>query len=135
MIVVIHLAFFALFFGLGLPSLEAATGGAVTFGGGVGATIALAVAAEVVVIVAAVVARILNGVLGVNPLLQRNKGDLVANLFIFVCLSIFLYSVSALLPALLGVTLFWALALSASVCAVLEVMVLVKRHIIASSGS
>jgi len=133
MIVVAHIVMFAIVFALGLPWLNAVAHAEVMFGGGLLATVLMAIAAEVVVIAAAVVARYVTLLLKINPLLQRNKATVISHSVIFVLLSGFLYTTSSVFPSVISVSLTWALMLSGLTVAILEVMVRIKRHLIARS--
>lgn len=133
MIVLAHLAMFAVLFALGLPWLNSTFGAQVAFGGGLIATALFAVAAEAVVIFAALVARSLALALKINPLLQRSKAALIAHAVIFVFFTGFLQAASLALPAVISVSLTWSLLLSGLTVAALDVMLRVKRFLIARS--
>lgn len=133
MIVIAHLIMFALLFAAGLPWLGSTVGADVAFGGDLLAAALMTLAAEAVVVVGAAVARGIIIKLGINPLLQRNKSTAIAHAVILVMLSGFLYASSAAFPEVISVSLIWAVMLSAAVVAILEVMVRVKRYLIARS--
>lgn len=133
MIIVAHLVFLTLVY-LGLPALSAAIGdGGVTFSGGILVTIALAVSTEIVVIAMSLLAVVGNRLIGINPLLQRRKAVLTAQSAIFVGLALFLNLLPSTVPGVLALAWYWVLIVSAFVCVGLEVMLSVKRRLIARS--
>ncbi len=133
MIVIAHLIMFGLLFAVGLPWLGSTAGADVSFGGGLLTAALVAIVAEAVVLVGAVVARSITIKLGINPLLERNKAGAIAHAVIFVLLTGSLYAASAVLPQVISVSPIWAAVLSGLVVAILEVMVRVKRFWIARS--
>jgi hypothetical protein len=133
MIIFAHVIMFVGLFAVGLPWLNSTFGPEVAFGGGLIAAALMALASEVVVLGSAVIARAITLALKINPLLQRNKATLIAHAVIFVVLSGFLATVSLVFPQVISVSLTWALLLSGLTVAVLEVMVRVKRYLIAKS--
>lgn len=135
MIIVAHLLLFAVLFGLGFSGLNGVFGdGGIAFHGGLIATLVLAIAAELVVLAASVAARALALALKINPLTQRPEAEAIAHAIIFVALTVFLMVLPLVLPALVTLSWYWAPFLSAVVVAFLEVMVRVKRHLIARSA-
>lgn len=132
MIILAHLAMFAALYGLGFPALHAAFGDSVNFQGGLIALAVMTVLSEVVTIASALVARAISVALGINPLLQRRKAETVAYATIGIMMFLLYTIATALAPAIITLTWFWSLAVTAAVLGLLEVMVRVKRKIISS---
>lgn len=133
MIIVAHLVFLTLVY-LGLPALSAALGdGGVVYTGGVFATITLAVSTEIIVIAMSLLALVVNRLIGINPLLQRRKAVMTAQSAIFVGLALFLNLLPSIVPGVLALAWYWVLIVPAFVCVGLEVMLSVKRRLIARS--
>lgn len=128
MIVLAHVVFFTALF-LELPAF-----GVATTSGGIITAFGLAIAAEAVVIIAAVAASLFNKVIGLNPLVQRKTTTLVSQAFIFGAFTLFLLTLRSFLPTLFSVTGTWLLLMPAIVCVGLEIMLRIKRYLIATSN-
>ena len=129
-IVLFHLAFFAALYGLVMPGLNGLTS-TVDFGGGTLAVVVMTVLSEVVVVASGVLGRIVSDLLGINPLLQRRKGEALTASLMTVLFTAFLLACSALFPAMMAVTFASSLLISVGVAAVLFVALYIKRAIIA----
>jgi hypothetical protein len=132
-IILFHLAFFAALFGLVMPGLNTITG-AVDFNGGILAVLVMTVLSEVVVVASGVLGRILGDALGINPLLQRRKSEVVSSLVMTVLFASFLLASAAVVPSLIAVTFVSSLLMSVAVVVVLFVALYVKRAIIAGQA-
>ncbi|MDZ4834668.1 MAG: hypothetical protein SGJ27_12890 [Candidatus Melainabacteria bacterium] len=130
MIIIAHLALFALLYAVGLPVL-AAHGSDVGFGGGLVAMLLMTVASEAVVIAGAVVGRQITLALKINPLLKRRLAEGISQAAIGVMLCGFFCTTSFLFPSVISVSVIWAVLFAGFACAVLEGMVRVKRGLIA----
>ena len=130
MIILVHLVFLTLVY-LGLPALSAVLGdGGVIADGGILAAVGLAVASEVVLVIMSVLANVLTKLAGINPLLQRRKAETIAQVAIGLGLAAFL----SLLPAsVLGLAWYWVVIVPAFICLGMQVIVTVKRRMIARS--
>lgn len=128
MIVLAHILFFTALF------LELPTFGVATTSGGIVTAFGLAIAAEAVVIIAAVAASLFNKAIGLNPLVQRKKATAVSQAFIFGAFTLFLLALRSFLPTLFSVTGIWLLFVPAIVCVGLEIMLRIKRYLIATSS-
>lgn len=129
-IIIVHLVMFAALFGLALPALETTLAGSVAFNGGLLSVAVLTLLSEVVVIGNGVLSRVVTIKLGVNPLLQRNKGEAIAMALLTLVYGGFLLVVSALVPSVLSVTWPAAFILGAIVTAALFAALHIKRAII-----
>lgn len=130
-IIFVHLAIFAALFGLVMPGLSNVVGDEVKFDGGILAVVVMTVLSEVVVIAGGVLSRIVGDAIGINPLLQRKKSEAVSALMVTLLFAGFLLAASAVVPAVISVTLVSALLVSAAVSIVLFAALYIKRGIIA----
>jgi hypothetical protein len=130
MIVLVHLMFLIAVY-LGLPALSAVLeDGGVILPGGIYAAVGLAVASEVVLVIVAVLANLVTQLVGINPLLQRKKAEAIAQTAIYCGLAVLL----ALLPSsILVLAWYWVLIVPAFICLGMQVIVTVKRRMIARS--
>lgn len=131
-LILFHLGFFAALFGLAMPGLSELSGGTVDFGGGIIAIAVMAVLSEVAVFIAAIISNALMRAVGVNPLLQRKKGELISAAMMTIYLAGFYLSVHAVFPAVITVTVLSALLTAAIVTVVFFAALHIKRKIIAS---
>lgn len=129
-IIIVHLVLFAALFGLALPALETAFAGSVAFNGGIFSVAVLTLLSEVVVIANGVFSRVVTIKLGINPLLQRKKGEAIAMVLLALIYGGFLLAASALVPSVISVTWPAALILGAIVTAALFAALHIKRAII-----
>ena len=129
-IIIVHLVMFAVLFGLALPALENAFASNVAFNGGILSVAVLTLLSEVVVIANGVLSHVVTVNLGINPLLQRNKGEAIAMALLTLVYGGFLLVVSALVPSVLSVTWPAAFILGAIVTAALFAALHIKRAII-----
>jgi len=129
-IVLFHLAFFAALFGLVMPGLNGLTS-TVDFDGGILAVGVMTVLSEVLVVASGVLGRIVSDALGINPLLQRGKGEALTASLMTALFTGFLLACSAFFPSVMSVTFASSLLISLGVAAVLFVALYIKRAIIA----
>ena len=132
MIVLAHLALFALLYAVGLPLIGQSIGG-VSFVSGVTSVVLLTFASEILVILAGLFARMIAVSLNINPLLQRRKAEAISHVSVALLLTVFWSAISSIYPETLSVTLPWSLGLAILTVAILDVMVRVKRYGIARS--
>jgi hypothetical protein len=85
MIVLAHLALFALLYAVGLPLIGQSFDG-VSFVSGFTSVLVLTFASEILVILAGLFARVIAVSLNVNPLLQRRKAEAISHLSVALSL-------------------------------------------------
>ncbi len=129
-IILVHLAIFAALFGLAMPGLNTLAGDAVDFNGGILAVVVMTVLSEVVVIACGVLSNIVAQLVGINPLLQRKKGEALSASLLALAFTGFLVACSAVVPALITVSWTAALLLSVAVTVALYTALHIKRAII-----
>ncbi len=132
MIVLAHLALFAVLFAFGLPLVGQSFAG-VSFVSGVTSVLLLTFASEILVILAALFARMIAVSLSINPLLHRRSAEAISHLSIVLSLTAFWLVISSIYPETLSVSLPWSLGFAILTVAILDVMVRVKRFWVARS--
>lgn len=131
-IILVHLAIFAALFGLAMPGLNNLVGDAVNFEGGLLALAVMTVLSEVVVFAGAILSKVAENMLRLNPLFQRKKCEALSASILTLSFAGFLLATAAIRPSVVSVTWLSALLISVLVNVILIVALYVKRAIIAS---
>ncbi len=133
MIIIAHLLIFAAIYGLLLPALHAVFGGSIDLHGGIITIVVISLLSEGAVLIGAFGGRALTLALKLNPLVNRRQFEHISRATLIAALSLVLIGASHVVPHLVSIAWYWAIALSILSALLLEVALRIKRNHIRAS--